>query len=51
MQEKYEIIGDLRGLNTMMAIEFAKNRRAKKPAEEVKRILNIPRSKGLFVLG
>jgi len=34
MQEKYEIIGNVRGLGAMQAIELVKNRRTKEPASK-----------------
>jgi 4-aminobutyrate aminotransferase/(S)-3-amino-2-methylpropionate transaminase len=35
MQEKYEIIGDVRGLGSMVGIEFVKDRVTKEPAKDI----------------
>jgi 4-aminobutyrate aminotransferase/(S)-3-amino-2-methylpropionate transaminase len=51
MKEKYDIIGDVRGLGAMMAIEFVKDRNTKEPAkEEVGKILQECWKNGLIVL-
>ena len=51
MQAKYDIIGDVRGLGIMLAIELVKDRRTKEPArEETKRIVQRAREKGLLLL-
>lgn len=34
MQEKYALIGDLRGVGAMIAVEFVKDRKTKEPAKE-----------------
>ena len=55
MKERYELIGDVRGVGAMMALEFVKDRETKEPATEettaiVKECLNngvIPASAGL----
>ncbi|MBU7047861.1 MAG: aminotransferase class III-fold pyridoxal phosphate-dependent enzyme, partial [Theionarchaea archaeon] len=40
MQEKYEVIGDVRGKGLMVATELVKNRKTKEPAKkEVERII------------
>ena len=52
MQEKYEIIGDVRGVGAMQAIEFVKDRETKEPAkEECKAIINECMANGLVVFG
>ncbi len=35
LQEKYECIGDVRGLGLMIGVEIVKNKRTKEPAEEL----------------
>ena len=51
MSEKYEIIGDVRGLGVMQAIELVKNRKTKEPAtEETIKVINKAREKGLLLL-
>ena len=35
MQDKYDVIGDVRGLGAMIGIEFVKDRETKKPATEL----------------
>jgi 4-aminobutyrate aminotransferase/(S)-3-amino-2-methylpropionate transaminase len=50
-KEKYEIIGDVRGLGAMMAAELVKNRKTKAPAaDETKAIVNSCREQGLLAL-
>jgi len=52
MKEKYSIIGDVRGLGAMLAVELVKDRKAKNPAkEETTRILQACYEKGLIVMG
>jgi len=34
MQERFDLIGDVRGIGTMFAVEFVKNRETKQPATE-----------------
>lgn len=52
MQEKYEIIGDVRGLGTMIGIEFVKNKETKEPAPELtKKIILECANNGLLVEG
>jgi len=35
LQEKFEVIGDVRGLGAMVAVEFVKDRKTKEPAKEL----------------
>ena len=52
MQEKYEIIGDIRGLGAMIGIEFVKNKETKEPAPELtKKIIIECANNGLLVEG
>ena len=52
MQEKYAIIGDVRGRGAMMVLEFVRDRKTKQPAkEETKAIINECIQNGLVVLG
>lgn len=52
MQKKYDIIGDVRGVGAMQAIEFVKDREIKEPAkDECKAIINECMINGLVVLG
>ncbi|PMB76039.1 MAG: aspartate aminotransferase family protein [Fervidicoccus fontis] len=51
MYEKYEIIGDVRGLGIMQAIEIVKDRKTKEPDEDItKKIINTARERGLLLL-
>jgi 4-aminobutyrate aminotransferase/(S)-3-amino-2-methylpropionate transaminase len=51
MFEKYELIGDVRGLGAMQAIELVRDRRGKEPAaDETMRVINKAREKGLLLL-
>ncbi|TCO79518.1 4-aminobutyrate--2-oxoglutarate transaminase [Marinisporobacter balticus] len=51
MKEKYEIIGDVRGLGAMMAIELVKDQETKEPAkDEIKEIIKECNKQGLVVL-
>jgi 4-aminobutyrate aminotransferase/(S)-3-amino-2-methylpropionate transaminase len=51
MEEKHEIIGDVRGKGMMLAIELVKNRKTKEPsAEETKMIIEDSRKRGLLLL-
>ena len=51
MQERYDIIGDVRGLGMMLAIELVKDRKTKEPAaEETKKIIKMAREKGVLLL-
>ncbi|MEM3541962.1 MAG: aspartate aminotransferase family protein [Candidatus Methanomethylicia archaeon] len=50
-RDKFKIVGDVRGLGLMQAIEFVKDGRSKEPAiSEVAKILEIARLKGLLLL-
>jgi len=50
MKEKYNLIGDVRGLGAMMAIEFVKDRVTKEPAKnEVKAIIKECNNNGLMI--
>lgn len=51
MKEKYPLIGDVRGMGLMQAVELVKNRRTKKPAiEEADKILERCYKNGLILL-
>jgi 4-aminobutyrate aminotransferase/(S)-3-amino-2-methylpropionate transaminase len=51
LQDKFENIGDVRGLGAMVAIEFVKNRKTKEPAKElVKHIVNEAFNMGLLLM-
>ena len=51
MKKKYKLIGDVRGLGAMMAIEFVKDRVTKEPAKnEVKAIIKECNNNGLIIL-
>ncbi len=50
MKEKYTLIGDVRGMGAMTAIELVKNRETKEPAaEEITRIVQYCVQNGVFV--
>ncbi|HHW43107.1 MAG TPA: 4-aminobutyrate--2-oxoglutarate transaminase [Desulfotomaculum sp.] len=52
MQEKYPLIGDVRGLGAMVAMELVKDRKTKEPAkEEAGRIIQECYRRGLLVIG
>jgi 4-aminobutyrate aminotransferase len=52
LQDKYEIIGDVRGLGLMLATEFVKDRRTKEPAvKERDQIEELAFKRGLLLLG
>lgn len=52
MHEKYEIIGDMRGIGLMAGVEFVKNRKTKEPAkEERSQILSECLKNGLIIIG
>lgn len=51
LQEKMEIIGDVRGLGPMLAIELVRNRESKEPAaEEAKELVKRCYERGLIIL-
>lgn len=51
MQEKYPIIGDVRGLGAMVAMEMVRNRKTKEPAQdETKLLIKKCYENGLIVL-
>lgn len=51
MREKYDVIGDIRGLGAMIGIEFVKDRSTKEPyAELVKKITQYCFKRGVIVL-
>lgn len=50
-KDKYELIGDVRGLGAMTAIEIVKDKETKEPAaEEVKAIMKETHSKGVITI-
>ncbi|TPV45838.1 4-aminobutyrate--2-oxoglutarate transaminase [Bacillus dicomae] len=50
-KEKYEIVGDVRGIGAMTAIELVKDKGTKEPAsEEVKAIMKETHSKGVITI-
>ncbi len=52
MQDKYEVIGDVRGLGAMIGIEFVKDRESKEPATElVSKLIAAAFRKGLLIEG
>ncbi len=52
LQEKYDIIGDVRGKGLAQATEFVKNRETKDPAPKIRnKITNEAFKKGLILLG
>lgn len=51
MKEKYKLIGDVRGLGLMQAVELVKNRKTKTPAKkEVEKVLGYSYKNGLVLL-
>lgn len=51
MQERFELIGDVRGLGAMMAIELVTDRKAKSPAaEQAKKLVQYGADHGLILL-
>ena len=51
MKERYEIVGDVRGLGLMIGAELVKDKKSKTPAvEQRERILKIALDKGLLLL-
>jgi len=52
MKDKYEIVGDVRGMGAMIGIEFVKNRETKEPApDETKKIIKECMRNGLLIAG
>jgi 4-aminobutyrate aminotransferase/(S)-3-amino-2-methylpropionate transaminase len=50
-QNEYEIIGDVRGLGPMLAMELVKDRQTKDPAtDEAKALVKFCHEKGLIIL-
>ena len=50
-QEKYDIIGDVRGLGPMIAMELVKDRKSKEPAaDETRALVNFCFERGLIIL-
>ncbi len=51
MSERYELIGDVRGLGAMQAIELVRDKRSKEPAaEETMKLIEKARERGLLLL-
>ncbi len=51
MFERHELVGDVRGLGVMQAIELVKDRKTKEPAtDEASKVLSKAREKGLLLL-
>ncbi|MFT5875793.1 MAG: 4-aminobutyrate aminotransferase/(S)-3-amino-2-methylpropionate transaminase [Clostridium sp.] len=51
MKEKYKLIGDIRGLGSMIGVEFVNDRASKEPAkDEVKAIVKECNNNGLIIL-
>jgi 4-aminobutyrate aminotransferase len=51
MKDKYRLVGDVRGLGLMQAVELVKNRKTKSPAKkEVENILELTCKNGLVLL-
>ena len=52
LQEKYAVIGDVRGRGLMLGLEFVKNRESKEPYPEIiDRVTERAFRKGLLLLG
>ncbi len=52
LQEKYELIGDVRALGTMVGIELVESRETKEPATAKRnRLIELTFKKGLLILG
>ncbi|MEM2075709.1 MAG: aspartate aminotransferase family protein [Zestosphaera sp.] len=51
MHERYELVGDVRGLGVMLSMELVRNHRTKEPAvEETSKLISKAREKGLLLL-
>ncbi|MGP6220606.1 acetyl ornithine aminotransferase family protein [Caldiplasma sukawensis] len=52
LQEKYDVIGDVRGIGLMQAIDFVEDRRSKKPAVKLRNTVEYKAfQNGIIVLG
>jgi len=52
LEEKYELIGDIRALGTMVGIELVESRETKEPATAKRnRLVELTFKKGLLILG
>jgi 4-aminobutyrate aminotransferase/(S)-3-amino-2-methylpropionate transaminase len=52
MQERHQVIGDVRGMGPMIGIELVSDRGSKEPAAaEASRVVNLARERGLMLMG
>jgi 4-aminobutyrate aminotransferase/(S)-3-amino-2-methylpropionate transaminase len=52
MQEKYEVIGDVRGIGLMVGVELVKDRKTKEPAKDLRdKVLSECHKNGLIIIG
>jgi 4-aminobutyrate aminotransferase/(S)-3-amino-2-methylpropionate transaminase len=52
MQEKYEAIGDVRGIGLMVGVELVKDRKTKEPAKDLRdKVLSECHKNGLIIIG
>jgi len=52
MQEKYEAIGDVRGIGLMVGVELVKDRKTKEPAKDLRdKVLSECHKNGLIIMG
>jgi 4-aminobutyrate aminotransferase len=52
MQERHQVIGDVRGMGAMIGIELVTDRGSKEPAAaEAARVVNLARERGLMLMG
>lgn len=50
LQEKYKIIGEVRGMGLMLGIELVKDRKTKEPtAEQMAELMDLCKDRGLFI--